>query len=138
MDKKTTKNSSNKEFSKVLLIQEAALIWVMSLAFIGLAYYCIFCGFTGTLPWLAAMVGFPWTAYGVSQVFYYRKGMKENTKGGIKFESVMAEVQSIYGQVPTINWSVNDSQTLETNSNDNIIYDDSTEETYTPDIYYGI
>ena len=47
----------------------------------------------GSLPWLAAMVGFPWTAYGVSQAMYYRKAMAENTAGGIKFESVVAEAQ---------------------------------------------
>lgn len=43
------------------------------------------------------MVGLPWTAYGVSQIFYYQKSTKENTKNGIKFESIMAEVNSIYG-----------------------------------------
>ena len=89
MDKKKS------EFSKTLLKQESALIWIMSLSFIVLAFYCIYKGFTGTLPWLAAMVGFPWTAYGVSQAMYYRKSMAENTSGGIKFESALAEVQKI-------------------------------------------
>ena len=82
-----------KEFSKTLLKQESALIWIMSLSFIVLAFYCIHEGFTGSLPWLAAMVGFPWTAYGVSQAMYYRKSMKENTSGGIKYESVMEEAR---------------------------------------------
>lgn len=81
------------EFSKFLLKQESALIWIMSLSFIVLAFYCIQQGFMGSLPWLAAMVGFPWTAYGVSQAMYYRKAMAENTAGGIKFESVVAEAQ---------------------------------------------
>ena len=81
------------EFSKTLLKQESALIWIMSLSFIVLAFYCIHEGFTGTLPWLAAMVGFPWTAYGVSQAMYYRKSMAENTTGGVKFESVLLEAQ---------------------------------------------
>lgn len=61
----------------------------MSLTFLILAFYCIYMGYTGSLPWLAAMVAFPWTAYGVSQAFYYRKAMAENTKDGIKFESVL-------------------------------------------------
>jgi hypothetical protein len=39
------------------------------------------------------MAGFPWTAYGVSQAFYYRKSTKENTAGGIKYDSVMYELQ---------------------------------------------
>jgi hypothetical protein len=58
-----------------------------------LAFYCIYAGFTGSLPWLAAMVGFPWTAYGVSQMMYYKKSMSENTIGGIKYESVMEEIR---------------------------------------------
>jgi hypothetical protein len=81
------------EFSKTLLKQESALIWIMSLSFIILAFYCIHEGFTGSLPWLAAMVGFPWTAYGVSQAMYYRKSMKENTTGGIKYETVLEEAR---------------------------------------------
>ncbi|MBO7079259.1 MAG: hypothetical protein J6W64_05565 [Bacilli bacterium] len=40
------------------------------------------------------MVGLPWTAYGVSQGFYYRKSTKENTKDGIKYESVMTELNA--------------------------------------------
>ena len=84
-------NKVKNEFSKTLLKQESALIWIMSLSFIVLAFYCIHEGFTGSLPWLAAMVGFPWTAYGVSQAMYYRKSMAENTTGGIKYETVIAE-----------------------------------------------
>ena len=86
-----------KEYSKGLLIQESALIWILTLGLLGLAYLCILNGYLGTLPWLAAMIAFPWTAYGVSQAMYYRKSEKENTKGGVKFESVMAEVNAIYG-----------------------------------------
>ena len=39
-----------------------------------------------------------WGAYGVSQAMYYRKAMKENTTGGIKFESVMEEARKINSQ----------------------------------------
>ena len=81
------------EFSKTLLKQESALIWIMSIGFIILAFYCIHSGFTGSLPWLSAMVGFPWTAYGVSQTMYYRKSMKENTCGGIKYDTTLIELQ---------------------------------------------
>ena len=91
-------HTKNKEFSKFLLKPESTLIWIMSLSFIVLAFYCIHEGFTGSLPWLAAMVGFPWTAYGVSQAMYYRKSMAENTTGGIKYESVLAEAQRVASQ----------------------------------------
>jgi hypothetical protein len=35
------------------------------------------------------MCGFPWTAYGVSQACYYKKSQKENTKGGITYETAL-------------------------------------------------
>ena len=84
--------ANKKEFSKALLIQESALIWVMTLCFIGLAALCIIKDYTGSLPWLTAMVSLPWTAYGVSQCFYYNKSKAENTKDGIKYDTVMTEL----------------------------------------------
>lgn len=80
------------EFSKALLIQETILVWIVTLAFIALAYICITNGYVGELPWLTSIVGFPWAAYGVSQACYYRKSQAENTANGIKFETVMAEM----------------------------------------------
>jgi positive regulator of sigma E activity len=80
------------EFSKILLIQESVLIWIMTIFFMYLAYLCVQNQYFGELPWLAAMVGFPWTAYGVSQMYYYKKSMKENSKNGIKYDAVMADI----------------------------------------------
>lgn len=85
------------EFSKALLIQESILVWIVTIAFIILAYICIINDFMGELPWLTTIVAFPWAAYGVSAACYYKKSEKENTKDGIKFESVMAQM----GQVET-------------------------------------
>ena len=84
-------NNKKTEFSKVLLIQESILIWIMTIAFLGLAYICIVNQYFGELPWLATMVAFPWTAYGVSQACYYKKSEKENTKGGIKYDTVIQQ-----------------------------------------------
>ena len=126
-----------REYSKSLLIQESALIWVVTIGMMFIALVCIIRGFTGSLPWLAAMVAFPWTAYGVSQAFYYKKSTKENTQGGIKFESVMAEVNATYGQAANtakdmIDWSI-----------DNVVEDQSGLSTSSPqtkeiDLDYGI
>lgn len=90
------KEKNNKEFSKVLLIQESALIWIMTLSFLGLAALCILKDYTGSLPWLTAMISLPWTAYGVSQCFYYNKSKAENTKDGIKYETVMTDLIESY------------------------------------------
>lgn len=80
---------SKKEFSKTLLIQESALIWIITIAAIALAFYCVINQYFGELPWITAMIGFPWGAYGVSQACYYKKAEKENVKDGIKYESII-------------------------------------------------
>ena len=75
-----------KEFSKRLLIQESALIWLLTVAFVGLAYLCVFRGYNGSLPWLTVALTGSWTAYGVSQACYYNKAKAENTAGGVVYE----------------------------------------------------
>ena len=90
------KTKNKKEFSKVLLVQESVLIWIMTLSFIGLAALCIIKNYVGSLPWLTAMVSLPWTAYGVSQCFYYNKSKAENTKDGIKYETVLTNLTESY------------------------------------------
>lgn len=109
------------EFSKGLLIQESVLVWVITLAFLVLAYICIMNDYIGELPWLTAIVAFPWTAYGVSAACYYKKSQKENTQGGIKFESIMAQLgqgeQEIFDNV------FNEEETCE----DEVFLDESEE-----------
>ena len=80
-----------REFSKTLLIQESILIWINTIAMLVLAFICVLFGYLGELPWLSVMVGLPWTAYGVSQFSYYKKAQAENTKDGIKYETVLQE-----------------------------------------------
>ena len=91
MSEKIKQEKEKVEFSKALLIQESMLIWIITIAFIVLAFICVYNQYFGELAWLTAMAGFPWTAYGASQVFYYKKAEKENTKGGIKYESIMTQ-----------------------------------------------
>jgi hypothetical protein len=88
---KNKENKKKSEFSKKLLVQESLLIWIVTLAFIALAFVCILNQYFGELPWLGAMVACPWTAYGISQGFYYKKSEKENTQGGIKYDTIMRE-----------------------------------------------
>ena len=82
-------------FSKVLLVQESALIWIVTLSFIRLAYLCVQTVYLGSLPWLAVALTGAWTAYGVSQAMYYKKSEKENTAGGIVFETAMAQTTAV-------------------------------------------
>ncbi len=93
MSKKKKNNKRKKvEFSKILIIQESALIWVITLAYLLLAFICVFKDYTGSLPWLSVIPGVAWTAYGASQAFYYNKAKAENTKNGVKYETVLAEL----------------------------------------------
>ena len=39
------------------------------------------------------MCGFPWTAYGATQGFYLKKSERENTKDGIKYATVLKEIE---------------------------------------------
>lgn len=79
------------EFSKFLLIQESVLVWITTISFIVLAFMSVLTGFFGELSWLAALCTALWAAYGVSQAFYYKKAMAENTKGGIKYRMITKE-----------------------------------------------
>lgn len=95
MKKNEKKRTPEKtEFSKKLLIQESMLIWVVTLAFIVLAFVCISNQYFGELPWLVAMAACPWGAYAVGQGFYYRKAEKENTQGGIKYDTAMLQYKT--------------------------------------------
>ena len=53
------------DFSKQLIADIRALLWVVTVGGLLLAAYCIRTRYTGALPWLTAMVGLPWTAHGV-------------------------------------------------------------------------
>lgn len=88
----TQVKKNKKEFSKILLIQESALIWITTLGLLFLAFLCIIKDFTGSLPWITAMISLPWTAYAVSQACYYKKSTVENSKNGIKYDTVMAQL----------------------------------------------
>jgi positive regulator of sigma E activity len=91
---KKTVAQSKQAFSKTLLIQESILIWIVTLAFIVLAFVCVFTGYLGTLPWVAVMVTAAWGAYGVSQAFYYNKSKAENVTGGLIYEAAMAKINN--------------------------------------------
>ena len=90
--KKKNKENKKKTFSKALLIQESILIWIITLAFITLAFICVLQGMSMVeIGFLTVLPGVAWTAYGVSQAFYYKKSEKENTKDGIIYETAMLE-----------------------------------------------
>ena len=60
-------------FSKQLIKDIRSLLWIVTIGGLLLAFYCIFKGYTGSLPWIGSMVGLPWTAHGVICSFYMNK-----------------------------------------------------------------
>lgn len=91
------KYKKEKAFSKKLLLQESWLIWITTISLIVLAFICVFKGYFGELPWISAMVGFPWAAYGVSQSMYYKKTIAENTEKGIIYETALRDSDQASG-----------------------------------------
>ena len=78
------------EFSKRLIADIRALLWVVTVGGLALAAYCIRTGYTGALPWLTAMVGLPWTAHGVVCAKYLDMAKSDHKAGGITFEAARA------------------------------------------------
>ena len=62
-----TKNRKAKkpDYSKQLVTDIRSLLWVVTVGGLLLAFYCIKQGYTGSLPWVSAMVGLPWSAHGL-------------------------------------------------------------------------
>ena len=85
------KKEKRKEFSKKIMEMEMRLLWINTLGVLGLAYYCVHNNLDAAFPWLSAMVSLPWAAWGVSKTGYTMKSVKENTSGGIVYESAMRE-----------------------------------------------
>ena len=75
------------EFSKKLISDIRLLLWVVTLGGLVLAAYCIRKGYAGSLPWLTAMVGLPWTAHGTVCAFYLNLCKSDHKEGGITFEA---------------------------------------------------
>lgn len=79
------------EFSKKLISDIRGLLWVVTVGGLMLAALCIYKGYLGSLPWLSAMVGLPWTAHGVVCSFYLNMAKSDHSVGGITFETAKAK-----------------------------------------------
>lgn len=89
--KKRKEREKGAEFSKEIMRMEMRLLWINTIGVLGLAFFCVYKNFDAAFPWLSAMVSLPWAAWGVSKTGYTMKSVKENTSGGIVYESAMRE-----------------------------------------------
>lgn len=68
------------QFSKLLILFETAIVAYLTYKSVYLAELCIVNQYSGSLPWIATMLGCAWGAYGTSVAFYYQKSKSEQLK----------------------------------------------------------
>ena len=87
---KKAKTKKNIDYSKLCTRDIRPLLWIVTVGGLALAFFSIYCGYLGSLPWIGAMVGLPWTAYGAVCSFYLNMAKSDHSTGGITFESAKA------------------------------------------------
>ena len=78
------------QFSKWVVADVRPLLWVVTVGCLVLAFYCVYKGYTGALPWIGAMVGLPWTAHGVICAAYISLCKSDHRRGGITYDAAKA------------------------------------------------
>lgn len=81
-----------KEFTQFMILSDNAILWYMCTAYTVLAAYSIYKNFTGSLPWLTGGLGLAFAAWATIQSFLIKKSEKQNTVGGITYETAMANI----------------------------------------------
>ena len=89
-NKKFKKQKDKRQWSKQLIADVRVLLWVVTIGGLILAAICVYRGFLGSLPWVSAMVGLPWTAHGTICSFYLNMAKSDHREGGITFEQAKA------------------------------------------------
>ena len=87
---KSRKKPDMSQFSKWMIADTRPLLWIVTLGGFLLAFYCVYKGYTGALPWIGGMVGLPWAAHGVICTAYLSLCKSDHSEGGITFEAAKA------------------------------------------------
>ena len=91
-----------REYSKQLIHDIRGLLWIVTVGGLALGWYCIHRGYTGTLPWVTAMVGLPWTAHGAVCVAYLGMAKSDHKAGGITYDLAMKDLEQQSRNSPAI------------------------------------
>lgn len=96
------------EYSKRITNDMRGLLWVISVGGLLLAFYCVRRGFEGGLPWITAMVGLPWTAWGTAAAFYLNLAKSDHKAGGITYDAAKAENFGVEQEQPELpnDWTI--------------------------------
>ncbi len=87
---KREKKPRSVEFSKKALTDTRALLWIISLGGLALAFYAIYEGYNGAMPWITALVGLPWASRSTEYAFYTSLAKSDHREGGITYERAKA------------------------------------------------
>jgi len=87
---KSKKKKKKIDYSKKLVSDIRSLLWIVTTGGFLLAFYCIYKGYMGSLPWISSMVGLPWAAHGTVCSFYLKLAQSDHSEGGITFETAKA------------------------------------------------
>ena len=82
-----------KEFTQFMILSDNTILWYMCVAYTALAAYSIYKDFTGSLPWLTGGLGLAFAAWATIQSFLIKKSERQNTAGGITYDTAMANVK---------------------------------------------
>lgn len=112
--KKTAKLKA-KEFTQLMVLSDNAILWYMCVAYTGLAAYSIYKGYAGSLPWLTGGLGLAFAAWATIQSFLIKKSEKQNTVGGITYDTAMQRLGTDGNQSAE---SPNEGYTVDENNRD--------------------
>lgn len=78
------------DFSKVVVSAVLVVTCVTTLLGFGLAFLCVFKGFTSTMPWIATTMTAAWAALGTVCSFHSNLTKSDHSEGGITYEAAKA------------------------------------------------
>ena len=82
------------DFSKRLILDIRILLWIVTISAIVLAFLCVVYGYIGSLPWIATLVGLPWSAHGVVCSCYLNMAKSDHREGGITYDMAMKSIEN--------------------------------------------
>lgn len=104
-----------KEFTQFMIISDNTILWYMCVAYTGLAAYSIYKNYVGSLPWLTGGLGLAFAAWATIQSFLIKKSEKQNTVGGITYDTVMQRLSADGNQSAA---SQDEAYTIDENNRD--------------------
>ena len=80
----------DKEYAKQLVSSVVRLILLVTVLGFALAFFCVYKGFLGALPWIATLESAAW-ALGIVCAFYLNMAKSDHKAGGITYELAKGE-----------------------------------------------